>query len=146
MASRLVADHHVDAAARLRFVTGLFALFGAAALALSAIGLHAVLSYAVSRRRREFGVRLALGARRRDVLALVLRDGLRLVLAGVAVGALLSLWTSQLLEAWLYDVPATDVLALGIAELALAGIALLASLAPALRAARSAPLEVLRAV
>ena len=105
-----------------------------------------MLAHAVSRRTREFGVRLALGARRQDVLLQVLREGMVLVLGGVAAGALLSLWTSQLLEAWLYDLPPADIAALAAAEAALALVALLASLAPAVRASRANPVEVLRAV
>jgi putative ABC transport system permease protein len=133
----VVVSHH--------FVSGLFVLFGLVALALATVGLYSVLSYTVSRRTREFGVRLALGARRQDVLVQVLREGMVLVLGGVAAGALLSLWTSQLMEAWMYDLPATDVAALAAAEAALALVALLASLAPAMRASRANPVDVLRA-
>jgi predicted permease len=129
-----------------RFITGLFTLFAILALVLTAIGLYGVLAYATSRRMREFGVRIALGARPRDLLNHVMHDGLVMVLAGTGVGALLAMWTAQVLGTWLYDVNPTDVVALLIAETVLFLVAVSACLAPALQATRADPLDVLRAV
>jgi hypothetical protein len=127
------------------FMAGLFALFGLFALGLSSMGLYGVLSYAVSRRVREFGVRMALGARPADVLRLVLREGSVMVLAGVAIGAIVAMWFAQLLGYWLYDVNPTDALSLVSAELVLVVVSLAACAMPGVRASRADPVEVLRA-
>jgi predicted permease len=127
------------------FIARLFGLFGVIGLTLAAAGLYAVLAYAVSQRMREFGVRIALGANRRDLLKLVLHDGMVMVLAGMASGAVLSLWAEQILRAWLYNVDPTDAVALVGAELVLLVVSLGACVGPALRATRADPLEILRA-
>jgi ABC-type antimicrobial peptide transport system permease subunit len=127
------------------FLVSLFVAFGTFALGLAAVGLYGVLAYAVGQRMREFAVRVALGARPRDVLRLVLHDGLVMVLAGTAAGAFLAMWTARLLRTWLYDVSPMDASSLVMAELALFAVSLLACLAPALRATRANPLEILRA-
>jgi predicted permease len=128
------------------FVAGLFALFGVFALGLSSIGLYGVLSYAVSRRVREFGVRVALGAQPADVLRLVLREGSVMILAGVAIGAIVAMWFAQLLGYWLYDVNPTDAASLVTAELVLVTVSLIACAIPGVRATRADPVEVLRAI
>jgi predicted permease len=123
----------------------LSALFAAAALTLAAIGTHGVLSYAVTQRRREFGIRLAVGAQRCDVLKLVLGGGLRLVVLGIALGLAGSFALADLLNALLFGVSAQDpgVFA-GIALLLLA-VTGVACVLPAFRATRVNPVEALRA-
>jgi ABC-type antimicrobial peptide transport system permease subunit len=94
---------------------------------------------------REFGVRIALGADRRALLKLVLNDGIVMVLGGMAAGAVLSMWASQILRAWLYNVDPTDAVSLIGAELVLLAVSLAACVGPAIRATRADPLEILRA-
>jgi hypothetical protein len=127
------------------FMARLFAAFGIFALLLSSVGLYGVLSYAVNRRRREFGVRIALGAQRQHVLRLVLRESSVMILAGIGIGAFLGMWTAQFLEHWLYDVNPTDAVSLVSAELVLIAVSLGACALPGIRATRSNPVEVLRA-
>lgn len=129
-----------------RFIALVFGLFGLTALVLSTLGLYTTLAYAVSQRRREFGVRLALGARPADLRRMVLREALMVTLAGIAFGALVALWGTRLLDGMLWGMPHMDALSLAAAEALLFGIALLACLAPAQRATRADPLEVLREV
>lgn len=132
--------------ARVRaFLAGIFSTFSAFALLLAAVGLYGVLAYSVGQRMREFGVRVALGARPADLLRLVLHEGAVMLLAGTAIGALFAMWAGTLLDAWLYDVYHTDAVALVSSEAMLVGVALLACLIPALRASRADPMEILRA-
>jgi predicted permease len=114
------------------------------AVLLAAIGLYGVVAYAVSRRTREIGIRMALGAGSRAVVSLVLRTSMRLVAVGVAIGFALSLLAGRAIEAFLGGVSATDPIALLTGPLALAASAFLASYLPARRAARVAPTEALR--
>lgn len=130
---------------RSRFLSQLLSLFAFLALGLAATGIYAVLSYAVSQRSREIGIRMALGARRQDVLALVLRGGLGLAGAGVALGLLGALGLSRLLANQLYGVSATDPVTYGAVSLLLAALVLLASYVPARRATRVDPVETLGA-
>ncbi len=127
------------------FVAGVFALLGAASLALAAAGLFSVLAFAVGQRMREFAVRIALGAQSADVLRLVLRDGIELALGGTAFGAIGGMWAGTLLTKVLYDVNPTDVTAIVTAEAILLIVTMLASAVPALRAMRADPVVVLRA-
>jgi putative ABC transport system permease protein len=138
-------DYFRDLVAGRDFVALLFSLLGALALGLSAVGLYGVLAYTVSRRMREFGIRLALGARREDVFRLVIHDGAVMVLAGTGLGAIFAMWVSKLLSVWLYGVHPTDAGGLVGAEVLLILVSLAACLAPALRAMRAEPLEILRA-
>jgi len=128
-----------------RVVTGLFVLFASVALGLAAIGLYGLVSYTVSQRTREIGVRVALGADRRDILRLVLGQGLRLAALGVGVGLLLGLGLSRLMASMLVGVSSTDPLTFTVVPLALGLVALLATAVPARRAARCDPAVVLRA-
>lgn len=128
-----------------RFLAGLFLFLAVSGLGLAAVGLYGVLAYAVSRRMREFGIRVALGAQTRQLFHMVLHDGAVMFLAGTAVGAFTAMAAAQLVDTLLYRVGFTDVLALVAAEAVLCGVALLACLGPALRASRSDPLEILRA-
>jgi predicted permease len=122
----------------------LLAVFGLLALVLAAIGIYGVTSYATSQRTREIGVRMALGARRSDVLRLVLGQGLLLVAIGLVAGLGAAWALSRLMTNLLFSVSATDPLTFGGTALALGLVALVASYLPALRATRVDPLIALR--
>jgi putative ABC transport system permease protein len=127
-----------------RFNMALFSFFGMLGLALAAIGIFSVLSYSVARRTHEIGVRMALGAERRDVLSLVLVSGGRLVLVGFAAGLLGSFLLARWIRSEVFQVPVTDPVAiLGVVVL-LSAAALLACFLPARRAARLDPMAALR--
>jgi predicted permease len=122
-----------------RLVTTLAAAFGLAALLLALVGLYGVMSYAVTRRTAELGLRSALGAGRGEVLRLVLGDGLRLVAVGLLAGVPLALIALRVLRAELHEVPAADPASLGAAAGVIAVCAFAAALVPALRASRVSP-------
>ena len=122
----------------------LFSVFAAVALLLAIIGVYGVKSYVVSRRTREIGIRMALGATRSSVLWLVLREGLTLTLAGIGVGLLLAWGVARALSGLLYEVSALDPLVFAVAPIVLAASAMAASYVPALRATRVLPLTALR--
>ncbi len=122
----------------------LLATFGALALALAVVGLYGVVSYSVSQRAREIGVRMALGARNADVLRLVLSQGLRLTLIGLGVGFAGALVVSRVLASVLYGVSPTDPIAFGTVAFVLMLVALLASYVPARWATRVDPIRALR--
>jgi predicted permease len=127
---------------RIRAV--LFNGFGLAALLLSALGIYGVVAYAVERRTREIGVRVALGAKHTDVLGLVMRNGMRTVIAGAAAGLVAAALATRALRGLLFGVPALDPLTfLGVTGLLLL-VAVLAILVPALRAMRLDPTVALR--
>ena len=122
----------------------LLSLFGGLALLLAAIGLYGVLSYMVSRRTQELGIRLALGAARGDLLGLVVRQGLRVTLVGVAIGMVGALLAGKAIAASLYGVSPHDPLVLGTATLVLLSVGVLASYLPARRATKVDPMVALR--
>jgi putative ABC transport system permease protein len=122
-------------------VAGLFGLLG---LALAAVGIFGLVSYAVTQRTHEFGVRLALGAQARDVFRLVLRQGLRLALAGIAVGLCAAFVVTRFLTSLLYGVSAADPLTYTGVALLLLVVTLLASYLPARRATKVDPMVALR--
>lgn len=127
-----------------RLRTGLLVIFAALALLLAAIGLFGVISYTVTQRFHELGLRAALGASSWNLLRLVTRDGLGLTLLGLAIGLAGSLILTRLLASLLFKVSARDPLSLALAALVLALVAVTASLLPALRATRVDPLVALR--
>jgi putative ABC transport system permease protein len=133
-----------DAYGQNRMHTALLASFAGTALALACLGIYATLGYVVSLRRREVGLRLALGAERRDIVSGILWQGLRVVGPACALGLALALLCARLLSGMLYGVSPSDPSALGGAIGVVFAVSLLAALAPALRAARVEPISVLR--
>ncbi|MGB2716862.1 MAG: ABC transporter permease [Vicinamibacterales bacterium] len=127
-----------------RFTGVLLGTFAALALILSAIGIYGVLSYIVSRRTREIGIRVAIGAQRTEVIRLVLRNGLSLSLVGVVIGVAIAAWASQLMRGLLHDVRPTDPLTFIAVGGLLSAVATVASFVPAWRAARVDPVVVLK--
>ena len=117
---------------------------GVLALLLSVIGLYGMLAHAVSQRTREIGVRIALGARVTDVLRLVVGQGLKLALLGIAVGLAATLAMSRILASYLYGITAHDPLTFVVVSLSLLGATLLACYWPAHRAAKTDPIVALR--
>jgi putative ABC transport system permease protein len=136
----IVATHW----ARPQMVSRLLGAFAGIALLLSAIGLYGVIAYSVSQRTQEIGIRMALGAGRAQVLKMVMRQGLRLVLAGVLIGAASSLGLTRLLASMLYGVAPHDPAVFVGISLFLVGVALMATLLPAHRATRVDPMVALR--
>jgi putative ABC transport system permease protein len=127
-----------------RFQTMLLGLFAGMALALAAIGVYGVMSYAVTQRTQEIGIRVALGARRRDVLWLIIEEGMKLALGGILIGLLASFALTRFMKTLLYDISAIDPLTFTLIALLLTFIALLACWIPAWRAAKVDPMITLR--
>jgi len=141
----LMAARIADFSSDRRFNMGLFIFFAATALLLAVVGIYGVLACVVGQRTREVGIRMALGAQRRDVLHDVLARGLRLALPGVALGLAGAWAVSRLLQSQLFGVTGTDPLTYAASALLLLLAALLACYVPARRAARVNPTEALRA-
>ena len=123
----------------------MFTVFGALALVLAAVGLYSVMAYSVTQRTHEMGVRMALGAEGRDVLRLIVGEGMRLAVIGIVAGALIALVATRWVAPLLYDVAPNDPRVFGGVALALLAVAVLASTIPAWRAARVPPITALRA-
>jgi ABC-type antimicrobial peptide transport system permease subunit len=126
-----------------RLGASLLAAFGGLALMLASVGIYGVMSYAVTQRAQEIGIRMALGAGRRDVLLLVLRQGMLVVVLGLSVGLLAAFALARLVAALLFVSPTDPLVFLGMA-LTLAAVGTLANLFPALRATTVDPLVALR--
>jgi putative ABC transport system permease protein len=142
---RTLDDIVSEATERPRALMTLMAVFAVLALILAAVGIYSVLSYSVNQRRRELSVRMALGAQPRDVLWLVIRDGLALAAIGAACGAAGSLAVGRALASLLYGVSQTDAMAFIVAIVASVTAAMSACVLPARRAAVLDPLANLRA-
>jgi ABC-type antimicrobial peptide transport system permease subunit len=122
----------------------LLGIFASLALMLAAIGLYGVMAYAVSQRRRELGIRLALGARRQDVRNMVVRQGVLLAAVGVVIGLGIAFALARLVTNLLYGVNGHDPLTFAIIPIVLLAVAVLATYIPASRASRVDPVDALR--
>jgi putative ABC transport system permease protein len=129
-----------DSLSRSRFTMLLLGIFAAIALVLASVGIYGVIAYSVTQRTQEFGIRLALGANRRDVLRLVLGQGTRLTLLGIGLGIVAALIVTRLMTTLLYGISATDPLTFTAVALLLALVALAACYIPARRATRVDPI------
>ncbi|MGH9906296.1 MAG: FtsX-like permease family protein, partial [Pyrinomonadaceae bacterium] len=127
-----------------RLFASLLTIFAVIALTLSAVGIYSVIAYSVTQRTREIGIRLALGAQRRDVLILVARQGLSLTLIGVAIGLAGAFALTRLMVGLLFGVTPTDAFTFATVSLGLIAVALIACYVPARRATKVDPLMALR--
>jgi putative ABC transport system permease protein len=141
---RTLTQNLRDITAQRRFLVLLLSIFAGTALALAAIGLSGMIAYSVSQRTHEIGIRMALGARASDVLRLIIGQGLKLILVGVALGLAGALAQARLLADLLFDVKPTDPITFAFVPLLLVGVALLASYLPARRATKVDPMVTLR--
>lgn len=133
-----------DSVARPRFNTIFLAAFAALALALAAVGIYGVIAYSVSRRAHEVGVRMALGARKSDVIRLILKQGMKPAVAGAALGLGGAWAATRLMSGLLFEVSATDPATFGVITFTLLAVALLACYIPARRATKVDPMVALR--
>ena len=141
---RPLEDYVAESQAERRFTLMLLALFGALALVLAVVGIYGVISYAVSLRTRELGIRMALGAERKTIVAMVLREGLILVGFGLALGFAASLLLTRFLASLLFQVRPADLATLAAVTFTLTAISLLANYLPARKASRVDPIVALR--
>ena len=141
---RSMEDLMADSLAQRRAQFWLLGGFAAVAMLLAAVGIYGVLSFMVVQRTSEIGVRMALGARRADVLRMVIGQGMLLTIAGITLGVLGALALSRVMSSLLYEVNAADPLTFVVIAAVLTGVALAASFVPAFRATRVDPLTALR--
>jgi putative ABC transport system permease protein len=141
---RTMQDLIANSVQRRKFSMFLLTIFAAVAMLLAAIGLYGVMSYSVAQRTHEIGIRMALGARRPDVLALVVKQGMVLALMGIAAGAVLSLAMTRLISGMLFGITATDPLTFAAVATLLGTVAFLANYLPARRASKVDPMVALR--
>jgi len=127
-----------------RFLLALLGTFAAIALLLASVGIYGVISYSVSQRTREIGIRMALGAKRGDILKSIVGQGATLAMAGIALGIVASFFLTRFISSLLFGVGSTDPITFSGVAIALGLVAVLASLLPALRGSRSDPLAALR--
>ena len=139
-----MADLESEASAQRRFQTSLLSVFASIALFLALVGLHGLIAYSVSRRTREVGIRMALGAQRSDVVILVLRKAALLLGLGLAAGLVCTWGATRAIQSFLYGVSAHDPITIGAVCALLAGCGLVAALIPACRAASIDPMQALR--
>jgi len=142
--SRLLSEYVGSTLSRERLIAWLAGFFGITAVALASVGLYGVVAYAVTQRTRELGIRMALGAQPGNVVAMVVRDSLVPVLAGVAAGVAGALALARLVAAMLYGVAPRDPVSMGLAAAAMVLVAIAAAIIPARRASRVEPTQALR--
>jgi hypothetical protein len=141
---RILTTQIKESLLRDRLMAALAGAFGLLAGSLAVLGLYGVIAYMVARRRNEIGVRIALGASRRGVIGLVLREAVLLLAIGLAVGTAFAVWAGQAAASLVYGLKPRDPVTLGGAIVLLALVALMASYGPALRASRLQPMDALR--
>jgi putative ABC transport system permease protein len=139
-----LTELHSDSISLRRFLMLLLIVFAGLTLTLAAVGIYGVMSYAVTQRTQEIGIRMALGARPADVLKLVVKGGIALALSGVAIGVAIAFGLTRLMEALLFGVKPTDALTFALGALALVAVAGLACYVPARRATKVDPLVAMR--
>ena len=141
---RSMDEVRVESTASTNFNLMLLSIFAGLAVLLAAIGIYGVMSYVVGQRAHEIGIRMALGAGAGEVLSLVLRQGLRLILLGIAIGLIGAAWLTGAMESLLFGVRPNDPLTFGIVSALLLGIAVTATYVPARRATKVDPIAALR--
>jgi predicted permease len=141
---KTMTDYLSESLSRRRFNMTLLSVFAAVALLLAAIGIYGVISYSVTQRTHEIGIRMALGARPASILRMVVGKGMGLVFVGIAVGLVTSYLLTSFVQSLLYEVSATDPIIFAVIPLLVVGVALGASFVPAQRATRVDPMIALR--